>query len=87
MRTPNKLRFWRRVKKTRSCWLWMGFRLPRGYGQFTAYVGKRGKKKLLAHRYAYEQLVGAIPQGKVLDHIKCDNPPCVRPSHLGELYS
>src|SRR6266700_5439846 len=79
---PNEQRFWRFVKKTNACWLWTGYRLPRGYGQFTTRVGKNKKKTVLAHRYAYRLLIGPIPRGKVLDHIKCDNPPCVKPWHL-----
>lgn len=26
-------RFWARVEKTDSCWIWRGFTLPDGYGQ------------------------------------------------------
>jgi hypothetical protein len=34
-----------------------------------------------AHRYAYEQLVGPIPEGLVLDHL-CRNRLCINPLHL-----
>jgi aspartate carbamoyltransferase regulatory subunit len=34
-----------------------------------------------AHRFAYEQFVGAIPEGQVIDHL-CRNPGCCNPSHL-----
>ena len=34
-----------------------------------------------AHRFAYEQFVGPIPDGLVLDHL-CRNRLCVNPEHL-----
>jgi hypothetical protein len=47
-----------------------------GYGQF-----RTGAKWGLAHRFAYELLVGPIPAGRVLDHL-CGVPACVNPAHL-----
>ena len=46
-----------------------------GYG-----VIWRGRQ-WLAHRYAWTQQYGEIPAGKILMHV-CDNPACVRVSHL-----
>lgn len=37
---------------------------------------------LMAHRVLYDLLVGPVPDGLVLDHFACDNPPCVRPDHV-----
>lgn len=34
-----------------------------------------------AHRFAYERLVGLIPEGLQLDHL-CRVPYCVNPAHL-----
>lgn len=34
-----------------------------------------------AHRYAWERVNGAIPEGKVVDHI-CHTPTCVNVRHL-----
>lgn len=69
-------RFWSKVKKTPRCWLWTGYRDPRGYGKFSA-DGVMGN----AHRFAYEHFVGPIPTGLHVDHL-CRNPSCVRPDHL-----
>ena len=68
-------RFWARVDVGHplGCWMWSDVAT---YGQF-----KSGDKKTLTHRYAYELLVGPIPDGLHLDHL-CRNPPCVNPDHL-----
>lgn len=75
MNTPPP-RFWDKVDKTDSCWVWTGIKNSLGYGLFTI-----GSKKLLAHRYLYQRLVGPIPEGLQLDHL-CRNKACVNPSHL-----
>jgi hypothetical protein len=78
----TKSRFERHIEKSRECWLWTGSKLPQGYGSFGV-AGKNWKswKVKRAHRVSYELYIGPIPPGlDVLHH--CDNPPCVRPSHL-----
>jgi hypothetical protein len=35
----------------------------------------------VAHKFAYETLVGLVPQGLELDHL-CRNTSCVNPDHL-----
>ena len=70
-------RFWEKVDKTGSCWLWMGYRQKRGYGVF----GAESRQLVLAHRWAYEATKGNILPGFELDHL-CRNTSCVNPDHL-----
>lgn len=44
-------------------------------------MGIGGGRTGLAHRVAYEALVGRIPDGLTLDHL-CENKRCVNPDHL-----
>jgi len=61
-----------------TCWEWPGFRnngkWP--YGFFTL-----DGEQMPAHRAAWILAYGPIPDGIFILH-RCDNPPCVRPSHL-----
>jgi hypothetical protein len=75
-----KSRFERHIVKGNGCWLWSGGLQAGGYGSFGLKEGKEWKTRK-AHRISYQLYVGSIPNGlDVLHH--CDNPPCVRPSHL-----
>lgn len=69
-------RFWAKVDKTASCWLWRASSANGGYGQFFV-----GGVRWRAHRYSYTRCVGEIPEGMELDHL-CGVPACVNPSHL-----
>lgn len=70
-------RFWSKVLKTETCWIWQGARHnSKGYGRLDA-MGVRW----LAHRYAYALLIGPIGDGLELDHL-CQNTGCVNPRHL-----
>lgn len=68
-------RFWSKVKKTKTCWNWTGYKK----GDYGA-MSFRGVVQP-AHRIAYELVNGRVPKGLVLDHL-CRNQLCVNPGHL-----
>lgn len=71
-------RFWSKVVPTGFCWEWTGRTQKRtGHGRFSP----THSTTIGAHRFAYELLVGPVPDGQQLDHL-CRNPPCVNPDHL-----
>lgn len=70
-------RFATRVLVGDGCWGWTGSFNSSGYAQLYLRPGR----SLVAHRFAYELLVGPIPEGMVLDHL-CRNRACSNPSHL-----
>ena len=78
---PNKIplttRFWNRVNKTETCWLWIGGTWDGRYGTFSHKPGH----SIAAHRFAYELSNGAIPPGLTIDHL-CGVTLCVNPEHL-----
>lgn len=73
---PPEGRFWPKVEKTPTCWLWTAGTDGWGYGVFRVYA-----RPMKAHRFAYELEVGPIPEGHIVCHA-CDVPACVRPDHL-----
>lgn len=75
-RVDPTVRFWSKVEKTSTCWLWRGYLMPSGYGQFGL-----NYRMTLVHRWSYEEAYGPIPKHKEIDHL-CSNRACVRPSHL-----
>jgi hypothetical protein len=74
-RTPEE-RFWSKVNKTETCWLWTDRPSIDGYGR----MGLSGRPRL-AHRISYEMANGVIDATKVVCH-RCDTPACVNPAHL-----
>lgn len=85
-------RFWEYVCITESCWLWTGNVGKQGYGRI---MDQHPSKRLLvAHRLAYELLIGPVTSDQHLDHlchnadltcrdtIYCPHRRCVNPAHL-----
>lgn len=82
-------RFWAKVNKDGPipqhapeigpCWVWTGD-IRNGYGSFQV-SGPTPRKRHYAHRLAYAWEYGEVPEGTFVMH-RCDNPPCVRASHL-----
>lgn len=72
-----KTPFWDAVNENGDCWEWQMARNSSGYGSYMVET----RTAMLAHRYAYEQMVGPIPEGLEIDHL-CRNRGCVRPDHL-----
>lgn len=72
--TARDLRFWSKVNKTGTCWLWTAGTDDDGYGAFDA---------SRAHRIAWELASGQpIPEGLLACHT-CDIRACVRNDDVG----
>jgi HNH endonuclease len=80
-------RFWDKCQPCpmSGCWIWTANTTKQyqrgrgswGYGKFWPTSGQG----VLSHRFAYEALVGAIPQALDLDH-RCRQRSCCNPAHL-----
>lgn len=71
-------RFWSKVDMLApgGCWLWTASTQTAGYG-----VIGEGNAVRLAHRVAYEYLIGAIEFDLTVDHL-CRVRRCVNPAHM-----
>ena len=74
--TPAVSRFWKYVRKTDTCWLWIGATGKPGYGIIREYG-----RDYSTHRMSWIIHYGAIPSGMYVCH-KCDVRACIRPTHL-----
>lgn len=83
MRSKSTLedRFWAKVEKTETCWLWTAAK-ANGYGKF---FQKNPPRLIGAHVFAYELAYGPLPKiagvRLTLDHL-CRVRHCVNPRHL-----
>ena len=74
----SSVRFWRKVEKSPDCWRWTGaVNDTSPYGKFSLRHGKM----VYSHRYAWEEIHGAIAEGLTVDHL-CANTLCVNPDHM-----
>jgi hypothetical protein len=88
-RTSPDVRFWAKVDKRGpmsehrpdlgACWVWTGGKDRLGYGHFWL-----DRSHVLAHRFAYELLVGPIAGSLEMDHL-CRVRHCVNPHHLEQV--
>ena len=70
-------RYFAKVARTETCWLWTGATDACGYGIVRGLDGR----VIRAHRLAWQLAVGPIPTDRCVLH-HCDNPRCQNPAHL-----
>ena len=73
----TRYKLWKQAEQDlHDCIMWEKSKNAAGYG-----VSWKDGKFIYAHRKAYLEAVGDIPDGMVVMHT-CDKPSCVNPKHL-----
>jgi hypothetical protein len=76
MNDRNQTRFWSKVDRSASCWMWTGEVDTHGYGVF-----RRRGRPAKAHLIAYQITNAPVPQGRDVEQ-SCGSRRCVNPAHL-----
>jgi hypothetical protein len=78
MSAAERRRFIAKCERRGRCIEWTAYRNPDGYGKVTL---RSAGGLWSAHRAAFADAFGPIPAGMLVRHT-CDNPACIRRSHL-----
>jgi hypothetical protein len=82
-RLSYEVRAFIEVDEGSGCWVWQHTDCE-GYGYVPAAL-RHGNPECRAHRFSYTELVGPIPQGFIVDHVRsrgCLFKACCWPAHL-----
>lgn len=79
--TRDRIRKYASIDPVTGCWEWLASATGNGYGRIMMTREAKVHRSSLAHRVAYEEWVGPIPEGMQIDHL-CRNTICCNPEHL-----